>query len=339
MSEKQYVGIDLHLRRSVIVRMNEAGERLGCTRIANDPVELAAELAKAGPDPEVVLEATYSWYWAVDVLNDYGATVHLAHPLGVKGFGYRRVKNDERDASDLCDLLRMGRLPEAWAAPPEVRELRELVRQRQKLVQRRSGIKAQVHAVLGKLGIHVPVSDLFGVAGRALLDKAPLGPLYGERVAALVRLIEAHDAEITSIDRTLSAALADDPGYRAIQVIPGVGPILGAIFVAEIGDVSRFPSPGHLTSWAGLTPRHRESDATVRRGRITKQGSPIVRWAAVEAAQNAPRATFLKEDYRRIVERRGCRPIAKVAVARKIVTLVFYGLRDGEIRCLQEAAA
>lgn len=339
MSEQQYVGIDLHLRRSVIVRMNAAGERLGCTRIANDPVELAAELAKAGPRPEVVLEATYSWYWAVDVLNECGAKVHLAHPLGVKGFGYRRVKNDERDAEDLVDLLRMGRLPEAWAAPPEVRELRELVRQRQKLVQRRSGIKAQVHAVLGKLGVAIPVSDLFGVAGRALLKKAPLGPLYGERVAALVRLIEAHDAEIAQIERALSAALADDPGYQAIMAIPGVGPILGAIFVAEIGDVSRFPTPAHLASWAGLTPRHRESDTTVRRGRITKQGSAIVRWAAVEAAQNAPRGTFLKEDYRRIAERRNCRPIAKVAIARKIVTLVFYGLHDGEIRCLQEGAA
>jgi transposase len=76
--------------------------------------------------------------------------VHLAHPLGVKGFAYRRVKNDVRDASDLADLLRMGRLPEAWIAPPDVRELRELVRYRGKLVALRSGLKAQVHAVLAK---------------------------------------------------------------------------------------------------------------------------------------------------------------------------------------------
>ena len=73
-----------------------------------------------------------------------GATVHLAHPLGVKGFRYRRVKNDVRDASDLADLLRMKRLPEAWIAPPQVRELRELVRYRAKIVAIRSGLKAQV---------------------------------------------------------------------------------------------------------------------------------------------------------------------------------------------------
>jgi transposase len=82
---KQVVGIDLHRRRSVIVRMTEAGERLDSVRIDNDPIGLAAEIAKAGEAPEVVLEATYGWYWAVDVLQAAGATVHLAHPLGVKG--------------------------------------------------------------------------------------------------------------------------------------------------------------------------------------------------------------------------------------------------------------
>ena len=100
---RQYVGVDLHRRRSVIVRMTPDGEQLGWVRIDNDPVALGLELAKAGPDPEVVLEATYGWYWAVDVLQTAGATVHLAHPLGVKGFAYRRVKNDVRDDADLAD--------------------------------------------------------------------------------------------------------------------------------------------------------------------------------------------------------------------------------------------
>ncbi len=144
-------------------------------RIDNDPLALGLEIAKAGEAPEVVLEATYGWYWAVDVLQDAGAAVHLAHPLGVKGFAYRRVKNDVRDASDLADLLRMGRLPEAWIAPPAVRELREAVRHRAKLVALRSGLKAQVHAVLAKQGVRVPMTDLFGVAGGQLLDDAAAG--------------------------------------------------------------------------------------------------------------------------------------------------------------------
>jgi transposase len=171
---QQIVGIDLHRRRSVIVRMTETGEQLGNVRIDNDPMTLAAEIGKAGERPQVVLEATYGWYWAVDVLHDAGADVHLAHPLGVKGFAYRRVKNDVRDAADLADLLRMGRLPEGWIAPPPVRELRELVRHRAKLVAWRSALKASVHAVLAKQGLHLGVTDLFGVGGRRLLAQAPL---------------------------------------------------------------------------------------------------------------------------------------------------------------------
>src|SRR5665811_2278811 len=131
---KQFVGIDLHRRRTVIVRTTETGEVLETVRIVNDVQRLASVMARAGDCPEVVLEATYGWYWAVDALQAGGANVHLAHPLGVKAFEYRRVKNDVRDAQDLADLLRMGRLPEAWIAPPPTRELRELVRHRAKLV-------------------------------------------------------------------------------------------------------------------------------------------------------------------------------------------------------------
>src|SRR3712207_5957658 len=112
------------------------------------------------------------WYWAVDVLQGAGAEVHLAHPLGIKGFTYRRVKNDAHDAADLADLLRMGRLPEAYVAPPAVRELRELVRHRAKLIAWRSGLKASVHAVLAKQGLHIAVADLFGLGGRQLLARA-----------------------------------------------------------------------------------------------------------------------------------------------------------------------
>ena len=182
---QQFVGIDLHRRRTVIVRTTDAGEVLESVRILNDVESLNRVMARAGVDPEVVLEATYGWYWAVDALQAAGAQVHLAHPLGVKAFEYRRVKNDERDAKDLADLLRMGRLPEAWIAPPATRELRELVRHRAKLVGLRSHCKAEVHAVLAKCGVQVSMTDLFGVAGTELLDRlveAAAGP-YAARIA------------------------------------------------------------------------------------------------------------------------------------------------------------
>jgi transposase len=158
---KQFVGIDLHRRRSVVARMTETGDPLGWVQISNDRDQLALAMIEAGENAEVVLEATYGWYWAADLLAGLAANVHLAHPLGVKAFSYRRVKNDVRDATDLADLLRMGRLPEGWIAPPATRELRELVRHRAKLVGLRSGCKAEVHAVLAKCGIAVPMSDLF----------------------------------------------------------------------------------------------------------------------------------------------------------------------------------
>ena len=131
--ERQYVGIDLHRRSSTVYRMNAEGEMLGCVRIPSQPLELAEAMVEAGDEPEVVLESTYGWYWAADLLKDLGANVHLAHPLG-NNWGNRRVKNDERDAKDLAAMLRLGRLAEGWIAPPEVRELRELVRYRFRLV-------------------------------------------------------------------------------------------------------------------------------------------------------------------------------------------------------------
>ena len=334
MSE-QYVGIDLHRRRSVIVRMTPTGEVIETVRIENDPVALGLEIAKAGPNPEVVLEATYGWYWAADLLEASGARVHLAHPLGLKKFTIDRVKNDRKDAADLADLLRMGRLPRSWVAPPGVRELRELVRYRAKLVALRSGLRAQVHSVHAKEGVRVPMTDLFGLAGTALLNDLELADAYAIRVDSLRQLLKDVDREVSLIERHTARALAGHEGFRAIQAIPGVGPILGAVFVAEVGDVDRFSRPEQLCSWAGLTPRHRESDTTVRRGGITKQGSRLVRWAAVEAVQKLRSPTKLKADVHRVAARRG-RNVGRVAAARRILTLVYYGLRDGEVRCLRK---
>jgi transposase len=252
--EQQYVGIDLHRRRSVMVRTTPQGEVVEQIRFDNDPVALALEIAKAGPNPEVVLEATYGWYWAADVLKANGAKLHLAHPLGVTGFKNRRVKKDVADASHLADLLRMNRLPESWIAPAEVRELRELVRYRAKLVALRSGIKAQVHSVLAKEGVRIPMTDLFGVDGTRLLDEVELGRAYARRVSSLRELIVAFDGEVFSLNRDIAQAFSHHAGYRAIQVVPGIGPVIASILVAEIGDVTRFATPAKLCSWAWGDP-------------------------------------------------------------------------------------
>jgi len=334
---RQYVGIDLHRRRSVIVRLDDAGKVLGTVRVDNDPVELALAMAEAGEGPEVALEATYGYYWAADLLKANGAHVHLVHPLGLH-WDSRRVKNDVKDATELAKRLWREDLPEAWVAPPEVRELREFVRYRAKLVALRTSAKAQVHAVMAKQGILPGLDDMFGPGGQVLLDKMPLDQPYRYRVDSLRRLIEVFDDEVDIAESQVHKRLRGHRGYRAIQALKGVGPVSAAIFVAEIGDITRFSDARHLCSWAGLTPSHHESNDKAQRGHITKQGSTLVRWAAVEAVVRSHGGTPIAPAFRRIQERRGT-PIARVAAARRLLTLVFYGLRDGELRCLTKKAA
>jgi transposase len=339
VSEREYVGIDLHRRRSVIVRVDRDGKHLSTVRVPNEPLAVAKAIEAAGPNPEVVLEATYGYYWLVDLLEELGATIHLAHPSGLN-WGNRKVKNDERDALDLVKMLRLGELPEAWIPPPAVRELRELVRYRAKAVRLRSGLKAQVHAVMAKEGILPTRGDMFGPGGQAQLDSMDVAINYRIRIESLRDLIEHYDREVQVLEREIHRQLKDHPGYNAIQQISGVGPTLGAIFVAEIGDVSRFSSAEKLCSWAGLTPKHRESDTKVVRGRVTKQGSKLVRWAAIEAISKNHTGTRLRADFERLAERRG-KYKARVAVARKLLVFVYYGLRDGAVRSLhptEEAA-
>ncbi|HEY4463019.1 MAG TPA: IS110 family transposase [Streptosporangiaceae bacterium] len=338
---RQVVGMDLHRRRSVLVRMTEDGRKLETARIANSPAALRAVIARAGKNPRVVVEATYGWYWAADVLAAGGAEVHLAHPLGVKAFSYRRVKNDERDCADLADLLRMGRLPEAWIAPPPVRELREVTRYRHKLVGQRTSCKDQVHAVLAKSGILVTRSDIFGPGGGIWLDGLPLPQPYAAKVASLRALTGVLDGEIGRLEERAAAMLAGDRGYAAIRQLPGIGPVLGAVIAAEIGDITRFGKPGQLCSWAGLTPRHYESDTKVIRGHVSKQGSRMLRWALVEAIQRQPAGTRPRQARDTIIARRGAgaRSIAKTAAARVLLTQVFYSMRDGHIRRAASQAA
>jgi transposase len=338
-----YVPIDLHRHRSVVMHMAADGEVLGWVRLANDPETLVAEVLKAGEVPEVAIEATYGWYWAVDALQAAGASVHLVAPSKVAAFGGRRVKNDQRDCQLLGDLLRANMLPESWISTLQVREWRELVRYRAKLVALRTGLKSQAHAVLAKHGVQVPMTDLFGVGGRRLLahllETDPwFCSAFGQRLDSIMVLVGAFDHEMDELTTSMSHMFRDHAGYHAIQAIDGVGPITAGIFTAEIGDVTRFTSAAHLASWCGLTPRHYESDTTLRRGPITKQGSKLVRWAAIESAEKLRRDSILHQRRERLAERRNNRRVAKVAIARRIITLVYYGLRDGHIRCLQTAA-
>jgi transposase len=329
----RWIGIDLHRRRSQIAIIDEHGELSLSRRIVNDPDTFRELLGDPGTG-HVALEATYGWEWLAELLDQAGHDVHLAHPLRTRAIAAARVKTDAVDAKTLAHLLRTGLLPEAYIAPPDLRDLRELLRHRAVLTRMRTSVKNRVHALLARQGILPEQTDLFGKAGREFLTtlELPAGPR--QRLDSLMSLIDDFDREITATAREIDQRAKADERVEVLCQIRGVGPYTAMLVIAEVGDVKRFPTPRHLCAWAGLAPTVRSSDNKARLGHISRQGSPALRWALTEAAQKIPTGGGpLRAQYERIAKRRGSK-IAKVAVARHILTLCYYGLRDGEIRCL-----
>jgi transposase len=328
------VGIDLHKRRSHIAVLAEDGRKLLSRRIDNDPVTFLELLAEIDGESRIALEATYGWEWLADVLEEAGYELHLAHPLRTKAIASARVKTDSVDALTLAHLLRTDLLPEAYIAPRELRDLRDLLRHRVALTHMRSALKNRVHALIARQGIRHEHTDLFGKAGLLFLSGLELGEPPRRRLGSLLALIADFDREIDATTREIDQRAKRDERVDVLCQIRGVGPYTAMLVIAEIGDITRFAKARKLCAWAGLTPTIRSSDGKARLGHISRQGSRPLRWALVEAAQHSVRGGGpLREDFERITKRRG-KKIAKVAVARKILTLCYYGLRDGEIRCL-----
>jgi len=206
-------------------------------------------------------------------------------------------------------------------------------------MRKRKRVKAGIRALLAKHNIHLPVCHLESGLGTELLDRVSLMPAYLHRLESQRRQMLLLEAEIGAVEVELDRRLKYHPDYRNLQQIRGIGPVLAAVLVAEIGDVTRFAGPDQLACWAGLTPRHYASDRTTRRGHITKEGSALVRWAVVEAVQRQcePSVRQLRD---RIIARRGrgARNIAKIAAAHRMLDIVFYILRDGTSRARADAA-
>lgn len=328
-----YLGVDLHRKRSHVVALNGTGDVLLSRRIDNDREGFLRIFGELEPEPlHVAFEATFGWGWFADLLADAGIPAHMAHPLATKAISSARVKNDSVDAKTLAHLLRTNLLPEGWIAPPEVREARRLVRMRTSIVRIRSRLQCQVHALLADQGVFPQLDHLFGPLGRALLADVGLPEAVQSRLQACLRLIDAASTEVDLANRELRHLFRDDPRIARLLPIPRIGFLTAATVVAEVWDASRFPSADRLCSWAGLTPSERSSDDHTRRGHISKQGSRWLRWTMVEAAARVPNDPDLRRFHDRIARRRGNK-IARVALARRLLTLCFYALRD-EAGCL-----
>jgi transposase len=233
----------------------------------------------------------------------------------------------------LAQLLRVDLLPEAWIAPPPVRQLRALLRHRAQLVRLRTLLRNRIHAVLADHGHDRPEGCWSG-PGRAWLASLPLPAVSREVVEDDLALIEALQQPIDRLDWEVHQRAKAEPAVKVLTQLPGVGPFTAMVILAETGDISRFGSARKLAAWAGLTPTVRGSDRTVRHGHISKQGSAWLRWILCEAAQTAKRHPDFAATYQAIARRRG-KKIATTAIARKLLARAWHLLTDAQITAPQ----
>lgn len=331
MSE-YYLGIDLHKRRSFTVLMDRDGQVVHQGSYSNDAMQ-AFFSTEVPPSTTAVMEATFNWPFFYDLSSRYVEKVVLAHPLKVKMIAEATVKTDKIDAHTLAHLARAGYLPTAYAAPRHIRELRHQLRHRGNLVADRTRHKNRIQAVLARHNVTSPVSDLFGVRGRAFLQRMleeRFSPADQMAVQDNLAAIDFHTERLEVLDGRLRQALQADVHVALLQTLPGVGLITAATIRAELGQAERFRDARQAVRWAGLTPTVRASADTIHHGSISREGSSYLREAMVGAALRAVRySPGLRRFHSRIAKRRGS-GMARVALARKMLIIAYTMLRSGQ---------
>ena len=323
-----YLGIDLHLKRTFVVLMDSTGTVLDERRIKNIYIKEYLE-EKIPHQTHAILEATRNWAFMYDILDQHVDKVSLAHPKELKAIATAAVKTDQIDAKVLAHLARLNFLPTSYAAPKEIRDLRMVLRHRDQLVRQKTQAKNRIHAVMATYNLVSPRVDMFGVEGREFINEVlpEIRPAAQRVILNNLALIDYLEEQILALLDDIT--LPDDfqKNLKLLKTIPGVGHLTAMIILAEIGDIQRFNSPKSLCHWAGLTPRVRKSDAVVRHGRITKQGSPFLRAAMTRTASVACRLSpKWVRVHNSLVPRCG-KTGAKVAVGRRLLTVVYHMLK------------
>jgi transposase len=322
------VALDVH-KRFAEVAVHEDGVVSGLGRVETNDLQAFAD--SRGPDDQLVLEST-SFSWAsAELLGRRAGTVTVSKPMQTKAIASAKVKTDKLDARLLAQLGAADFLPEVWAPDPAPRALRRRVAQRAARVRQRTRLRNQVHAVLARKLVEVPVRDLFGQAGRRWLAALALAAQEREQLDSELRLQDALTAELSLAERQLAGEALARPEVRRLLTIPAVGPLSALSLVAVIGDVSRFPSPGQLVGYLGLDPPGRQSgERPARSGPISRAGQAQARGLLVEAAHSAIRTPGpLPAFHARITARRGSQ-VALCATARKLVVLAWQLLSQDE---------
>ena len=239
------------------------------TRIENNPQALREFLGGLPKQAHLVIEAGYHWQPFYEVVEQLDLAVSLAQPLKVKLIAEARIKTDAPGAATLAHLLRLNYLPIAYINPREVRDLREILRHRARLVKTQTMVKNRIHALLAKNGIRHQFSDLFGKAGRRFMKGLHLRPCYEPALQQLLALLGTLQMLIEDVTEVIEKEAKATPEARLLATIPGVGYYSALFIPAEIGDINRFPNGKKLCSWAGLVP------STDSSGGRTCHGHPL----------------------------------------------------------------
>jgi transposase len=286
-------------------------------------------LARVPKGTPVALEAAYGWPWIADLLEEAGLEPHLGHPPAIKVLAKTEAKGDRIDADRLAKFQLRGILPEAYLATPEVRTRRERVRYRMALSTLRSGVKNRVQAILHRLGILHPFSDLFGKSGRKFLEGLELPAASREVLLGYLALLDHISASIGQVEAWMRDHLKTNEIVQLLATIPGIGLILAHVIYAEIGEIERFPSRRHLNSYAGLAPLSNDSAERYGARHCSPACNHALRWALIEAAtgvlhSRGDHAWRLRKLYARLTHGgRYNKAQAKVAVARELAQLVY----------------
>jgi transposase len=325
-----YVGIDWAYGRAAWCAMTDAGTIAGEGLIPANEDGLARLVLEQGTEVRAAVEMMSGAVWVRDRLEASGWEVQVAHARKVRDVAPLACKTDRVDARVLAELCRRDLVPELWVPSLEDRALRERLRRRMHLVRTRTAARNRIFGLLTQFGLRVSYRRLRRSEAMELLRRRGVPEVWRASIAELLELAEEMDRRIDPIDRVLAPLARADERARLLATIPGIGPLLGLTFAAEIGEVSRFRSPGKLIGYAGLAPRVSQSGERSATGALSKAGSRNLRWAAVEAANQAWRPSNpWHAHYLRVAARHGKNP-AKSAVARKLLIAAWHMLSRGE---------
>jgi len=327
----KYVGVDIGKRKCRAAIMSAEGRIVKELDFTNNSDGITSLTLLLTMDDRVVMESTGPyWLDLYNQLDQLHISVVLANPLKTKAIASARIKSDKVDARILAHLLRTDLIPECYVPSKEMREIRSLVRHRLSIVKLRTMVKNKVHALIDRNGLKHEFSDLFGRAGMQWLKSVELSGLDRLMLDNYLMHIESLELQIERVDLEITSRASFDGDVKILLSLKGVN-VYGALLIkSEIGSILRFSDYKKLVSWAGLAPSLHQSGDVEFHGSITKQGSTMLRWMMVESARVA--SVFdsrLKAFYERVARRRGDQK-AVVAVANKMLKIIWFMLTRKE---------